>query len=196
MATEQERWNQAQQNTGNVTRGTQPHAAAQAQKNTGNTLHGTYPGTQHKAGFGDQKGHDKAYQDAVAGHKAANPGKKFTPNSDIAVSQGLLKAGADPKKLENSVAGHSPNLDRHAKADHGRYGRDVVAVAANRNMKDDPRADRQNIKPGHEPNRGGDMTRNSGQYGKAQATGHSAAHGVSEHSRNDQIAAHYHGRSR
>lgn len=186
MAADQERWNQAQQNTTNVMRGTQPHiAVGQAQKTTANAMRGTYTS--------DQAAHDKAYNQARQGYMQNNPGKKFTPSGDVAVSQGLLKQGADPKKLENSVAAHSPNAARHAQTDRGKYGRDVVAVAADRNRKDDPRADRENIKPGHEPRRGGDTPNQNAQYGQAKATGHNAAYGVSEHSRNSQIAAYGNG---
>lgn len=180
MATEQDRWNQAQRNTDNVMRGTQPHVAAgQAQKTTAGAMRGTYSS--------DQSTHDKAYKQAMGAHLKANPSQKPGPQADVKVSQGLLKNGADPKKLQNSIAAHSQGAQRHSPTDKGKYSRDVVAVAADRNRKDDPRADRQNVKPGHEPHRG--PSSNSPKYEQAKSTGQNAAYGMSEHSRNAQVAA-------
>lgn len=171
MATEQERWNQAERNTGNVMRGTQPNiAAGQAQKNTANAMKGTYSGNQ---GW-----HDNAYKNARDGHLAKNPGKEFTPNCDAKVCQGVLKAGGNPKDLKNSVAAHSPNAGnpKYAQGDRGKYGNTVVGAAVARNAADDPRASRQNIKPGHEMSRGAGQSQ--AQADRA-AVGKSAAQGVS-----------------
>ena len=159
MATEQERWNQAQRNTGNAMRGTQSGGPHQAERTTGNVMHGTYPGTQPKAGFGDQAGHDKAYKEAMKGHLERHPGKKKpTADDDVGVSQELLKRGADPKKLQNSVANHSENKDavKFSPDKRNQYGGHVVARAAKRNAQDEPRAARENVKPGHETHKGSD----------------------------------------
>ena len=142
MATEQERWNQAQRNTGNAMRGTQSGGPHQAERTTGNVMHGTYPGTQPKAGFGDQAGHDKAYKDTMKAHVASNPARKPSPSDDVRVAQGLLKNGADPKKLQNSIAAHSPHAAKCSKGDPDKYGRAAVGAAAARNAKDEPRAAR------------------------------------------------------
>lgn len=173
MTTDQERWNQAQRNTDNAMRGTQPHAAAQAQKTTGKALHGTYSSRNQEgikradaardaavkhAGkspdFSSQQGHDNAYK-AVVGHGLKDGSYKGKLDCEPKIAAKLLDKGAKSKELEKSIANHSPAVAKNVPAEsRDDAAAKIVAKGQKMNMANQPRDERQNIKPGHEVHRG------------------------------------------
>lgn len=139
-------------------RGTQPHGKHQPERTTGSVLHGTYPVMQPKPveGFGDQAAHDKAYKERRTAHLAENPGKRLGVSDDIKIAQGMLRDGADPKKLESSIKAHSPEVGRLSLGLRENTAKKIVADAAKSNHDNQPRDPRENIKPGHETHRASD----------------------------------------
>lgn len=210
MTTDREE--EAQKVTGNVMRGTQPHAMKQAQGVSGEALHGTRP---HASPYGGQAGHDKAYNAQMSAYAKAN--LKFDPKNsasgDKAVAQNMLKTGADPKMLAKSMAGNSQFLGN--KSPEGKrlgHANQIVGAAAKRNADNQPRDPRQNQDPklATTPARGntalperGNMAKDKGaEPAKSKIAAEPAPSSPKTTASNtpsaEQMAAmhHYHGRSR
>lgn len=94
---------------------------------------------------------DRAYQSAMQRETGGHPP---TMRHDVQACQSVLKQGHSERMLQQSVAKHSPNIDKLDHAGKQELSGKVVAVAAKRNAEDIPREERQNVKPGHETHRG------------------------------------------
>ncbi len=106
-----------------------------------------------------QDWHDKAYKSHLQDAQKKNPILKNKPSvkTDVGIAQGMLKNGADFHKTKDAVAKHSPALKAIHKNNPAGAKKDaslIVGKADRLNRNNQPRDQRQNVKPGHETQRG------------------------------------------
>ena len=153
-----------QRTTGDVVRGTRPNNSEKAQKNTERAMKSSADhqpkevklraaqvtsdvgirGTQSSGKY-DQKWHDDTFKKNIA--EIGSKHGKGSPYNDIEVSQNMLKQGADPKKLMNSIEKNSPNFKKNENRKLG--ANKIVSVAMKRNAEDVPRPSKQREHPSH-----------------------------------------------
>ncbi len=155
---------QARQTAGDVVRGTQPNNSQKAQQNTVRVMESSanhqskeaklraaqitsdlgIRGTQSSGKY-DQQWHNDNFKKSI--EAIGSKHGKGSLYNDREVSQNMLKQGADPKKLINSIEKYSPNFKE---GDDRRKGANkIVTSAMRKNAEDVPRPAKQREHPSH-----------------------------------------------